>query len=130
MSDDAYLRQVGGLLVYRCTEAIDPRDGFTFRTIGDAAGRCIEIAHSRNQMLFDRRLAIQIARAILEIAGADEDLVTDHAHAGVVEIVYDNTGAPAGFIPYVSRTGTSLTDAETFTRREQRGEPEDLCDAG
>jgi hypothetical protein len=130
VSDDAFVRQVGGLLVYRCTEAIDPRGGFVFRTIGDAEGRCIEIAHSRNQMLLDRRLAIRVALAILEIAGEDEDLVTDHVHAGVVEITYDADGAPAGFIPYVSRTGTSLTDAETFTRRETRDDEEAPRNAG
>lgn len=105
---------VGPITVWRCTEAVDPRSGYTFRTIGNADGRCIEIATSQNAMLMDRRLARQVAEAILAICGPAEELPTDVATADMVEVVYDERGALVGFQPYVPRTGSSLSDAKAF----------------
>lgn len=88
-----------GIQVWRCTEAIDPRAGGTFRTIGHADGRCVEIISSQNTMLFDRHLARAIALAILEIAGPEE--VLDGDVPELVEVVYDDAGrTPVGFRPY------------------------------
>lgn len=121
MLQDDYIRQLGGLMVWRCTEAIDPRSGFIFRTIGNPDGRCIEIVHASNQMLFDRRLAIQIARAILDIAGPDEELASDVAQSTLVEVVYvGRSSEVAGFRPYEPRTGSNLTDADSWIRQVRR----------
>jgi hypothetical protein len=39
-SKPAYVRDVGSVRVWRCTEAIDPKAGYIFRTIGDG-GRAL-----------------------------------------------------------------------------------------
>lgn len=90
-------------MVWRCTEAMDPRFHFVFRTIGNPDGRCVEIVTGQNTMLFDRRLARRLAEAILEIAGPAEELESDIAHAEAVEIVYAAPGSSevVGFKPHL-----------------------------
>jgi hypothetical protein len=99
-----------GVQVWRCTEAIDSRFNYTFRTIGNPDGRCVEIVTSQNQMLFDRRLARKLAEAILEVCGPAEELPSDQAQAAIVEVVYDN-GVVVGFKPYVTSSGSTTEDA-------------------
>lgn len=114
---DAYIQSViPGLHVWRCTEAIDPRSNMTFRTIGNPDGRCVEIVTPQNTMLFDRRLARRLADAILAICGPDEDLPSDQAQADIVQVVYDDHNAVAGFKPYVSPTGSTSQDAVAFIK--------------
>ncbi|USN15534.1 hypothetical protein KIKIMORA_04160 [Brevundimonas phage vB_BpoS-Kikimora] len=90
-------------MVWRCTEAMDPRFHHVFRTIGNPDGRCVEIVAPQNQMLFDRRLARRLALAILEIAGPEEELESDLAQADAVEIIYESPGSAVviGFRPYL-----------------------------
>lgn len=90
-------------MVWRCTEAMDPRFHHVFRTVGNPDGRCVEIVAPQNQMLFDRRLARRIALAILEIAGPDEELDSDLAQAEAVEIIYEAPGSAVivGFRPHL-----------------------------
>lgn len=114
MADDIS-RQVGPIRVWRCTEAIDPKVGYTFRTIGNPDGRCVEIITSQNSMLMDRRLARQVAEAILEICGPAEVQPSDQEEADMVEVVYDaNNQSVVGFKPYVTRTGSHMADIRAF----------------
>lgn len=103
MADDFRVTLQPGLMVWRCTEAMDPRFHHVFRTIGNPDGRCVEIVTSQNTMLFDRRLARRLAEAILAIAGPAEELESDIAHAEAVEIVYAAPGSAevVGFRPYL-----------------------------
>lgn len=110
---EAY-RSLGPISVWRCTEAVDPKSGYAFRTIGNADGRCVEIAAGRNTMLMDRRLARNLALAILDICGPAEELPSDLATADLVEVVYDDAGVVTGFQPYVTRTGSTLSDVKAF----------------
>lgn len=109
-----FIRRIGPLHVWRCTEAVDARSAYAFRTIGNAEGRCIEIASPQNSMLFDRRLARQLAEAILEICGPAEELPSDLAQTDTVQVVYDAAGAVVGFTPFVPPTPVTkaLRDSE------------------
>jgi hypothetical protein len=51
----------------------------------------------------DRRLARQVALAILEVCGPAEEEPADLASADVVTAVYDEEGELTGFAPYVGR---------------------------
>ena len=112
MDDDFRVTIQPGLMVWRCTEAMDPRFHYVFRTIGNAEGRCVEIVTGQNTMLFDRRLARRLAQAILEIAGPAEELESDIAHAEAVEIVYaHSTSEVVGFRPHLpARTAPDETN--------------------
>lgn len=102
MADDYRVTIQPGLMVWRCTEAMDPRFHYVFRTIGNPDGRCVEIVTGQNTMLFDRRLARRLALAILAIAGPAEELDSDIAHADAVEIVYAaGTSDVVGFRPHL-----------------------------
>ncbi|UTC28568.1 hypothetical protein MARCHEWKA_00550 [Brevundimonas phage vB_BpoS-Marchewka] len=98
-------------MVWRCTEAMDPRFHYVFRTIGNPDGRCVEIVTGQNTMLFDRRLARRLALAILEIAGPAEELESDIAHAEAVEIVYaPGSHEVVGFRPHLPPRAASAED--------------------
>lgn len=103
MADESYMRSVGPVHVWRCTEAIDPKAGFIFKTIGDPNGRCVEIAAGREQLLLDRRLARQVAEAILAVCGPAEEEPADLVAADVLTAVYNEEGDLTGFAPYVGR---------------------------
>lgn len=118
MADDFTQVVAPGVQVWRCTEAIDPRSGYTFRTIGNAEGRCVEIVTYQNTMLFDRRLARQVAEAILDICGPAEELPSDLAEAEMVEVVYDDISKNVvGFKPYLPRTGSHMSDVSAWVRK-------------
>lgn len=116
MDDSPFLVTVQpGISVWRCTEAIDPRRGHTYRTIGSPEGRCIEIITGQNTMLFDRRLARAVAEAILLICGPAEDQEADLPDQ--VEVVYANDGnTVVGFKPYTPRSGSTQQDIDVWVR--------------
>lgn len=101
---DDGIRHVGPITIWRCTEALDPRAGYTFRTISDSFGRCVEIASGRNTLLLDRRLARQVAAAILEICGPAEAEPRDLMEIEVLELVYNDEGQVSGFQPFQGRS--------------------------
>lgn len=129
--DAAYVVTVqSGLMIWRCTEAIDPRQG-TFRTIGNAEGRCVEIVTGQNQMLFDRRLARQVALAILEIAGPAEELASDLAQADVVEMIYQAPGSAVvvGFKPHLPTPRTPAGELQDWLERVRAALPDRRAEA-
>jgi hypothetical protein len=131
VSDEPFILNVGPLRVWRCTEAVDPKSGYTFRTIGNPDGRCIEIVAPRNTMLMDRRLARQMAEAVLAICGPAEELASDLAEAEIVEVMHSEEGVVIGFRPYVSRTGNPMSDAKAFVEKVRADKglpPADLLD--
>lgn len=132
-SDTAHIRSVGPLRVWRCTEAIDPKSGYAFRTIGNADGRCIEIASAVHQILMDRRLARQVALAVLDICGPAEELPSDLATAELVQVDYDALGVIVGFSPYVPDSGSLDEDRRDFVakvRADKGLPPSNLFDHG
>jgi hypothetical protein len=132
-SDTAHIRSVGPLRVWRCTEAIDPKSGYAFRTIGNADGRCIEIASPVHQILMDRRMAREVALAVLDICGPAEELPTDLATADLVQVDYDALGVIIGFSPYVPDSGSLAEDRRDFVakvRADKGLPPSSLFDLG
>lgn len=128
-----HIRHVGPLRVWRCTEAIDPKSGYGFRTIGDTDGRCVEIASAVHQILMDRRLAREVALTILDICGPAEELPSDLATADLVQVEYDDLGVVSGFSPYVPASGSLQDDRRDFVakvRADKGLPPSNLFDYG
>lgn len=113
----SFIRDVGPIRVWRCTEAVDPKSGYSFRTIGNPDGRCIEIASPAHQLLMDRRLARQVAEAILDICGPTEEQPADVATADMVQVDYDALGVIVGFSPYVPDSGSLAEDRRAFVAK-------------